>query len=61
MFSPASICLLVGWFVSRITEKKYCTDFHKSWTDGSHPRIDPIDIWCGSGIRDSLGISFSHF
>ena len=42
VFLPVSVvCLLAGWFVSRVTKKNYLTDFHEtSIDDGFHPRID---------------------
>lgn len=42
------VCLLVFWFVRRITQE-VLNGLHKTWMeDGSHSRIDPVNFWSGS-------------
>ena len=44
------VCLLVG--LSAGLKKNYWMDVHKTWMrDGSQPRIEPINFWCGSRQR----------
>ena len=64
MFSPVSICVLVGLFVSRITQKilrglpqKYC-----KMKNGSRPRIvaQPLVwIWTNGWIQECLHSFFT--
>ena len=57
---PVSVCWLFCWFISRITQN--WMDFQETWIeDGSGPRINPINFWCGSRQMDgsrNTGIGF---